>query len=71
MTQNQDQFGSRDFAGKFEASDDVVVQHIASHPRVEDITNALIKYQFDRLAGIEATDDYGERILGASGGKYS
>lgn len=68
VTDDGDELGSDDFAGEFQAAEDVVIDDVARDPCVEDVPEALVKDQFGGGAGIEAVDNRCEWKLSAGRG---
>src|SRR5262249_8569061 len=50
MTQDEDEFCARDLAGEFHASADIVIKHVGGDAGVEDVADALVEEEFNRLA---------------------
>jgi hypothetical protein len=60
MADDRDQFRARNFAAKFHAADDVVVQHVAGDSRAEDVADPLVEDNFNGLARVQAAQYHRE-----------
>src|SRR5215470_8175091 len=63
MTQHENQAGGQSVDSKLDASEALVVEHIARDSNNEQISQAFIKDDFGRHARIGTTEDYSKRVL--------
>src|SRR5215831_14143339 len=67
VAHNDNELRPRNFAGKFQASNQIGVGDVAGDASVEEVSNAGVENELGRRTGINAAQEGGARIL-ASGG---